>query len=220
MHAKASGKFYRYVCTRRHQKGPLACANKYGINQEAADKEIIRKFSQGLVTSLILGQLQSAIDEHKRRAQDPEPLKAEQRKLEKEIKNLVAACADGEVKDIKDAIDARRARLEHLDGNLKAAGIADSFDLEAFAEKAAPVILDWQRQLTKNTSTAQQALRKLLPEKIAATRNPDGTWTFKARPDFSALLREVGVVGDAITAILQEVKLTSTRARRGWRRGP
>src|SRR5213594_447111 len=75
MHAKLSGTKYRYVCTRRHQKGPLACANRYGISQEKADVEIVKKFSQGLVSSMILGQLQSALDEHKRRSQDPEPLK-------------------------------------------------------------------------------------------------------------------------------------------------
>ena len=138
--------------------------------------------------------------------------------LRRRLFQLRRTCASGEVRDIKTAIDARRARLEHLDGQIKAAGVASTFDLEAFAEKAAPVILDWQRQLTKNTSTAQQALRKLLPQKIVATRNPDGSWTFKAAPDFSALLREVGVTGDAISAILQEVKLTRTRARRAPRR--
>jgi len=106
-------------------------ANKYGINQEKADAEVISKFSKGLVTSLILGQLQEALDAHKQRARDPEPLRAESRKIEKEIKNLIDACASGAQPDIKAAIDARRARLEHLDGQIKGAGVAESFDLEA-----------------------------------------------------------------------------------------
>ena len=175
-------------------------------------------FKHGLVESLILNLMREAIDAHKARSQDPEPLKAEARKIEKEISNLVEACATGAVPDIKKAIDARRARLEHLDGQIKGAGVAASFDLEAFAEKVLPVIKDWQRQLTKNVSTAQQALRKLLPEKITATRQDNGRWLFKVRPDFTALIREVGMVGDAMSAILQEVKLTRTRARRGARR--
>jgi hypothetical protein len=59
-------------------------------------------------------KLQAALDEHKKRAADPEPLKAEARKIEKEIENLVEACASGAQSDIKRAIDKRRARLEHL----------------------------------------------------------------------------------------------------------
>jgi site-specific DNA recombinase len=220
MHAKLSGTKFRYVCTRRHQKGPLACSNRYGMSQDGADAEVLNKFKHGLVESLVLNLMREAIDEHKRRSQDPEPLKKEQAKLEKEISNLVEACASGAIPDIKKAIDSRRARLEHLDGMIKGAGVADSFDLEEFAGRVLPVIRDWRNQLTKNTSTAQQALRKLLPEKITATRQDNGTWTFKVKPDFSALIREVGMVGDAMSAILQEVKVTRTRARRGSRRGP
>ena len=218
MHAKASGSKFRYVCTRRHQKGPLACSNRYGMNQEAADAFIIEKFKKGLVTSMILGQLQSALDEHKRRAQDPEPLKREQAKLEKEISNLVEACASGAQRDIARAIDARRARLEHLDGQIKAAGLAAKFDMEEFAERIVPTITDWLKALTKNASTGPQALRKMLPEKITATRNDDGTWTLNVRPDFTALLAETGVLDDAYVAVMQEVQLSSTRARRGARR--
>jgi hypothetical protein len=220
MHAKASGAKYRYVCTRRHQKGPLACSNKYGMNQEAADAAVRAQFAEGLVKSMVLGQLRDALDQHKKRAQDPEPLKAESRKIEKEISNLVEACASGAQPDITRAIQARRARLEHLDGLIKSAGVASKFDMEEFADRAVPVIMDWQKALTKNVSTAQQALRKMLPEKIVATRQENGRWLFKVRPDFTALLREVGVLDDAYSAILQEVKVNATRARRGARSTP
>lgn len=55
---------------------------------------------------------------------------------------------------------------------------------------------------------------------ITAVRNDNGTWSFKVNPDFSALIREVGVLDQAaaMSAIIQEVKLTRTRARRGARR--
>jgi hypothetical protein len=64
--------------------------------------------------------------------------------------------------------------------------------------------------------------RCLLPEKIIAVRNDNGTWSFKVNPDFSALIREVGVLDQAaaMSAILQEVKVTRTRGRRGARTGP
>jgi hypothetical protein len=124
-----------------------------------------------------------------------------------------------EVPDIAKAISDRRARLEHLEGTLKGMGVAERFDLQRFAEKLYPVIKDWHTALSKNASTSQPALRKLVPGRIVAQRNDNGTWTFTAsRIDFSALIREVGVTGDAISALLQEVKLTRTRARRGARR--
>jgi len=166
---------------------------------------------------LVNHQLAAAIDAHKQRAADPEPLRKEMVKIEKEITNLVKACASGEVPDIATAIRDRRARLEHLDGLVKSAGVASTFNLERFADQVLPVIRDWQKQLTRNVSTAQQALRKLLPGRITATRNDNATWTFSVNPDFSALLREVGVSGDAISAMLKEVKLTGTRARRAAR---
>jgi hypothetical protein len=100
-------------------------------------------------------------------------------------------------------------------------GVTEKFDLQKFAEKLYPVVKDWHTALSKNASTAQQALRKLVPGRLVAQRNENGTWTFTAsRIDFTPLIREVGVTGDAISALLQEVKVTRTRARRGARRGP
>jgi len=215
MHAKAggNGRNWRYVCTRRHLSGVNACSNGKGILVEHADNAILKSFEEGLVGSVIMGQFEQAIDEHKRRAQDPEPLKREQAKLKKEISNLIEAAAGGEVEDIRDAIHARRARLEHLEGTLTGLGVAKDFDVVEFAERMMPVVLDWQAHLRKNTSTAQQVLRKILPEKIKATPTEHGSWKFSAMTDYSALLREVGL--DAISAILQETKVSASRARRG-----
>jgi site-specific DNA recombinase len=216
MHAKQSGKHWRYVCTRRHQHGVNACSNAKGLNVEHADRAILKSFEEGLVGSVIMGQLQEALDESKRRAQDPEPLKAEAAKLKREIANLITAAAGGEVEDIRDAIHARRARLEHLEGTLTGLGVARDFDLIAFAERMMPVVLDWQEHLKKNTGTAQQVLRKILPEKIKATPT-EGGWKFSAQVNYSSLLAECGL--DAISAIFEEVKLTRSPARRGARRG-
>jgi hypothetical protein len=191
------------------------------MNQEGADASVIKVFQKALYVEMVTAQLQAAIDAHKARAADPEPLKKEMAKIEKEITNLVKACASGEVPDIATAIRERRARLEHLEGTVKGLGVTEKFDLQKFAEKLYPVVKDWHTALSKNASTAQQALRKLVPGRLVAQRNENGTWTFTAsRIDFTPLIREVGVTGDAISAFLREVKVTRTRARRGARRGP
>ncbi len=218
MHAKQSGKHWRYVCSRRHLNGAKACSNARGLNVEHADRAILKQFEEALVGQVVLAQLEQALDEHKRRAQDPEPLKAEAAKLKREVSNLVNALAAGDLDDVHDAIRARKARLEHLEGTLQGLGVAALFDVAEFAKRVLPVIADWQAHLKKNTSTAQQVLRKILPEKIKATPGPEGSWTFDMLADYSAVLKEVGL--DAISAILQEVKVSGSRARRGWRRAP
>ena len=118
--------------------------------------------------------------------------------------------AAGDYEDIREGLAARRARLEHLEGSLQGIGVAADFDLAEFAERMLPVIADWQAHLKKNTSTAQQVLRKIRPEKIKATPGPDGSWEFDMMADYSAVLRECGL--DAVNAILEEVRLSGSRA--------
>lgn len=69
-----------------------------------------------------------------------------------------------------------------------------------------PVVQDWPEHLRKNVSTAQQVLRKILPEEIKAMPTETGGWKYQAMTDYSAVLREVRL--DAISTILQEVKLS------------
>jgi hypothetical protein len=78
-----------------------------------------------------------------------------------------------------------------------------------------PVVQDWPKHLRKNVSTAQQVLRKILPEEIKAMPTETGGWKFQAMTDYSAVLREVRL--DAISTILQEVKLSGSRPRRAAR---
>ena len=206
-----------HSCRNTQFNGAKACANARGLLVEHADKAILHQFEEALVGQVVLSQLEQVLDEHQRRAQDPEPLKAEAAKLKKEVSNLVNALAAGDLEDVHDAIRARRARLEHLEGTLQELGVAKDFNLAAFAERVLPVIADWRAHLRKNTSTAQQVLRKILPEKIKATPGPEGSWHFDAMTNYSAVLTECGL--DAVTAILQETKLSGSRARRGGRRG-
>jgi len=218
MHAKQSGQRWRYVCTRRHLNGATACSNARGLLVKHADHAVLTLFEEALVGQVVLTQLEQVLDEHQRHAQDPEPLKAEAAKLKREISNLVNALAAGELDDVYDAIRARKARLEHLEGTLRGLGLATDFDLAKFAERVLPVIADWRAHLRKNTSTAQQVLRKILPERIKATPGPEGSWRLAAQTNYSAVLTECGL--DAISAILQEAKVSGSRARRGARSRP
>jgi hypothetical protein len=218
MRAKQSGKGdkkrWLYTCTRFHLLGRKACPNGKGIRVEWLDKAILQSFEEALVGHVVLGQLQEVIGEHKRRPIDPAPLKAEVAKLKAEIKRLVDSLASGDLEDVHDAVRARKARLEHLEGTLQGIGVAASFDLAEFAERVLPIIADWREHLKKNNATAAQVLRKIIPNRLTVAPTPTGGWTVKGDCDYSAILKECGL--SAVEAIITEVaKLKASRARRG-----
>jgi Recombinase zinc beta ribbon domain len=178
LHAKQSGKGdkkrWLYTCTRHHLLGNKACAQGRGIRVEWLDRAILDSFESALVGHVVLGELQEVLGESKRRAIDLAPLKAEADKLKKEIARLVDSLASGELEDVHDAIRARKARLEHLQGTLQGLGTVKEFDLAAFAEKVTPILADWRTHLKKNHATAAQVLRKLIPHRLTVTRTERG----------------------------------------------
>jgi len=220
MHAKQSGKGDRkrwlYTCTRHHLLGAKGCPQGKGIRVDWLDKAVLDSFESALVGHVVLGQFEAVMNEQKARAIDPAPLKAEAAKIKKEISNLVNALAAGELEDVHDAIRARKARLEHLEGTLQGLGVARDFDLVEFAERITPVLADWREHLKKNHATAAQVLRKIVPDRLTVTRT-DGGWKISGETNYSAILKECGL--DAVQAMLEDVaKLKGSPARRGGRR--
>jgi site-specific DNA recombinase len=220
MHAKQSGKGdkkrWLYTCTRHHLLGNKACANGRGIRVEWLDRAVLDTFEEALVGHVVLTQLQEVLGEQQAKAIDPEPLQAEAKKLKAEIKRLVDGLASGDLADIHDAVRARKARLEHLEGTLSGLGAVKEFDLVAFAEKVTPVIADWREHLRKNNATAAQVLRKLIPNRLTVVPQAGGGWSIKGDCDYSAVLKECGL--SAVEAVLTEVaNLKGSRARRAAR---
>ncbi len=220
MHAKKSGKNYRYVCTARHTWGAAKCSNPKGLAVTIADKVLTDAFEEALAGKIVLDALEEFLDEQRRRSVDPALLRAEQAAIKAEVANLVAALAKGDLEDVHDAIRDRKARLEHLEGQLQGIGAAKDFDLADFAEKVMPVLADWRAHLKKNPHTAQQVLRKILPTKVTVTPMPGGGWKFSGLCDYRKVLAELGL--DAVTAVLEEAatKSSGSPARRAGRRAP
>jgi DNA invertase Pin-like site-specific DNA recombinase len=224
MHAKQSGKGdkrkWLYTCTRRHLLGKKGCSvGGRGIRVDWLDRAILQQFEEALIGHAVLAVINDVLGEQRAKAIDPEPLKAEAKKLKAEIKRLVDGLASGELEDIHDAVRARKARLEHLEGTLAGLGIVKEFDLPAFAEKVAPVLADWQAHLKKNNATAAQVLRKLIPNRLTVVSQPGGGWSIKGECNYTEILKECGF--SAVEAVLTEVaKLKGSRGRRVPRRAP
>jgi site-specific DNA recombinase len=220
MHAKKSGQHYRYVCTARHMWGAAKCSNPRGLAVTIADKVLLDAFEEALAGKIVLDALDEVLDGHRRRSLDPAPLKAEVQALKVEISNLVAGLAKGDLEDIHDAVRDRRARLEHLEGQLQGIGAARDFDLAEFTEKVGPLLKNWREHLRKNPHTAQQVLRKILPTKVTITPLANGGWKFSGLADYTKVLQELGL--DAVTRVLEEAtaKSSGSPARRAWHRGP
>jgi len=218
MHAKKSGQHYRYVCTARHTWGAAKCSNPRGLAVTIADKVLLDAFEEALAGKLVLDALEAFLDEHRRRSADPAPLRAEAATIKAEIANLVVGLAKGDLEDIHDAIRDRKARLEHVEGQLQGIGAAKDFDLAEFTDRVGPLLKNWREHLRQNAHVAQQVLRKILPTRLKVTPLPAGAWRFDGLADYTKVLAELGL--DAVMAVIQETaKSSGTPGRRGARRG-
>ena len=180
---------------------------------------MLKLFEEGLVGHVVMSQLQSALDEAKRRAQDPAPLKREAEKLKKEITRLVDQLASGELEDVRDAITARKVKLEHLQGTIDGLGTVEHFDVQEFYKKVIPVIKDWKEHLRKNHATAAQVLRKIIPNRLTVKPRPEGGWDIEGGVEYRALLAECGF--DRFWSVIESVaKPKGSRARHGARSRP
>jgi hypothetical protein len=130
MHVRKKKKKAVYFCTTRHLLGKAKCSNARGLPVEHADRALLNAFEEALAGQIVLSSLEECLDEHRRQSMDPEPLRAEAEALKREISRLVAGLAKGDLVDIHDAVRARKARLEHLEGQLEGIGAARDFDLK------------------------------------------------------------------------------------------
>ena len=193
-----------YRCNKHHLAGDAGCRNRRGLRAEWAEKFVVDAFEEALASQVVLAVLQEAVEERRRSKVDSAPLRAELKKLQAEVKQLAQAIAKGiDIEEVRQEIAERKAKIEHLQGTLSGADAVDRFDLRGdFRERLAPVLADWRAHLRKNPSTAQQVLLKIVPTKLRAVPEPDGSWTIKGPTDYSAVVKEIGyaAVLDALAA--------------------
>ena len=204
------------ICTNLHRFGKKRCPNTRQLPLELAEKVIMQAFEGALVGKIVMDKLEAALEAHRAAQDDPEPLKAEARALRREIGRLVAALARGDIEEVHEAIRARKAKLEHVEGRLSGIGAAEGIDLKEFRASVEEALSDWRAHLRKNPSAAQQVLRKILPQRLRMTPSsaPGVLWEFEGMTDYRKVLEEVGLA--AVRAALEEVtKLSKTPCRRG-----
>ena len=160
-------------------------------------------FEEGLVGSIIMDKLKEATAAQHEAQQDPAPLHAEAKRLEREIARLVDNLAGGKGgTSITNAIEHRELRLKEIKDALAGLTTMQTLDVEKFREDVMVTVADWKEHLKRNKVTAQQVLRKILPQKLKVTPNGKG-WTLEGDCDYRAVLAEVGL--DAVTAALTKL---------------
>ena len=207
----------RLFCTRRHNLGAVRCSNQRGLLVKAAEHFILDKFAEVLVSKIVMSKIEAALEAHRAAQADPEPLRAEAKRLRAEIKRLVDSLASGEVEEVRDAVNQRRARLDRVEEELSGAAAIQGIDSRAvradIAAEMEALMADWRAHLRKNTSTAQQVLRKILPQKLRVTPSKSGDkWFFEGMTDYTAALREVGFA-PALSALESISKVPRTPSR-------
>jgi len=67
-------------------------------------------------------------------------------------------------------------------------------DVAGFSASLLEVAADWRAHLRKNPSTAQQVLRKILPQRLRVwpSSKPGVAWEFDGMTDYRKVLEEIG----------------------------
>ena len=209
------------ICTNLHRFGKKRCPNTRQLPVELAEKAMMQAFEGALVGKVVMDKLEAVLEAHRAAQDDPEPLKAEARALRMEIGRLVAALARGDIEEVHEAIRDRKAKLEHVEGRASVIGAAEGIDLKHVRASVEEALSDWRAYLRKNPSTAQQVLRKILPQRLRVTPSsaPGVLWEFEGMTDYRKVLEEVGLA--AVRAALEEVtKLSKTPWGLWWWCGP
>jgi DNA invertase Pin-like site-specific DNA recombinase len=212
MHVRRDKKRRKFlICTNLHRFGKKRCPNTRQLPVELAEKAIMQTFEEALAGKIVMDKLEAALEAHRAAQDDPEPLKAEARALRMEIGRLVAALARGDIEEVHEAIRDRKAKLEHVEGRLSGIGAAEGIDLKEFRASVEEALADWRAHLRKNPATAQQVLRKILPQRLRVTPSSASgvLWEFEGMTDYRKVLEEVGLA--AVRAALEEAtKLSKT----------
>jgi site-specific DNA recombinase len=198
-------------CANHHHYGRKGkCSNGHRLSVVLAEKAITQAFESALVGNIVMTKLAEVLEAHRQAQQDPAPLQAEAKVLRQEITRLVDQAARGEMEEIHEAARTRKARLAEIEEQL-AGTTAAEIDVEAFRADVEAALADWRGHLRKNPSTAQQVLRKILPERLKVTKStkPGVLWEFDGMTDYKKVLEEVGL-GAVTTALEPLVQLPRT----------
>lgn len=183
----------RLYCTTRHLLGKARCSNARGLPVEFAERAVMQVFEEALAGAIVLEKLEAVLERHRAALADPEPLRAEEKQLKAEIGRLVESLAKGELPEVHAAITARRARLEQVEGMLAGTAAMQEIDVAGFSESILEVAADWRAHLRKNPTTAQQVLRKILPQRLTVTPDAEtGGWKLDGQTDYRKVLEEAG----------------------------
>lgn len=211
-------------CTTRHLKGAAACSNRMRVPVPFAEKAILQAFEKALVGQIVTEKFEAILEALRAAAVDPEPIKHEAAALRAEIGRLIDLAARGDVEEVHQAISARKAKLADLEARLTGSTALDGLDVATFCRQAEAALTDWRAHLKKSPATAQQVLRKILPEKLKVTSMPEGGWQFTGMTDYRKVLDEIGMNEQVwkamVAAVEQGSKPSRTGARRGWRTAP
>jgi DNA invertase Pin-like site-specific DNA recombinase len=209
-------------CSRRHGHGKKGCPNGHRLSVVRAEEQIAAKFQSVLTAAAVLDKVE-AWTRLRREAKlemsvDRKALNDEQARLKGEIGKLVDALASvGATDEIKRAIEDRKGRLEHVDGQLRSAEVLHEFDVRTIRDAVDGVLKEWRQQLDLNPDVIGQVLGKLVTVRMRLTpQPPDGKeWLLDSEVDYSGVLREADpdLVG-AMETLLRELEIRSAGAGR------
>ncbi len=211
-------------CSRRHGHGKeKGCANGRRLSVVRAEEQIKEKFGEVLTAAAVISKVEEW-QRLRREAKleisaDRKVLHDERARLDRQIQSLVDDLADagvGAKTEIKRGIEDRKARLEHIDGQLKSAEVLHDFDIRVIRDAVQGVVQDWQAQLDRNPDVIGQVLGKMVAVKMRLTPRPGSDeWDLAADVDYAAVLREADAdFIEAVEALLRELEIKSAGAGR------
>ena len=207
-------------CSRRHGHGKEGCPNGHRLSVARAEDQITAKFQSVLTAAAVLGKVEEWT-KLRREAKlgmsvDRKGLHDEQARLKGEIGKLVDALASvGATDEIKHAIEDRKGKLEHVDGQLRSAEVLHDFDVRTIRDAVDGVLKEWRQQLDRNPDVIGQVLGKLVSVRMKLTpQPPDGKeWLLDSEVDYSGVLREADPdLVEAMEALLRELEIRSAGA--------
>jgi len=199
-------------CSNAHIAGKRGCAVTRRLPAKAAEREIRQKFPEAFRAGVVLAKLEEWVG-LRREAKDHG--KADRRKLEAErdtltqdIANLIKLGAKNPTPEIRAEIDRRSARVEEINGQLKAAEVLADFEPRLLRDAIEAVTEDYERQLKRKPELMGQVLGKILKVKMSVTPGPGRTdpWEYVADVDYQAILEEADAdVAEAVQALAREL---------------
>jgi DNA invertase Pin-like site-specific DNA recombinase len=195
MHVRRDKKRREFlICTNFHRFGKARCPNTKQLPVALAEKAFMQAFEEALAGAIVMQKLELVLEQHRVALAEPEPLRAEARSLRQQIARLVDSLALGEIQEVHGAIAERRARLDQVEDMLAGSAAMQEIDVAGFRASIEEVATDWRAHLRKNPSSAQQVLRKILPQKLRVwpSSKPGVAWEFEGATDYRKVAEEVG----------------------------